>query len=108
MYQINITEAAHADLQNAALYIAVTLNNKSAANRLLDLTNEKISILSHSPYINALVKDSFLASNGIRMQIVNNYLAFYIIREESQSISVIRFLYSRRDWISILKNDFQS
>lgn len=108
MYQINITEAAHADLQNAALYTAVTLNNKTAANRLLDLTNEKISFLSHSPYINALVKDSFLASNGIRIQIINNYLAFYIIREKSQSISVIRFLYSRRDWISILKNDFQN
>ena len=108
MYRINITEAAHADLQNAALYIAVTLNNKTAANRLLDLTNEKISVLSHAPYINALVKDTFLASSGIRMQIVNNYLAFYVIREEIQSVSVIRFLYSRRDWISILKNDFQN
>lgn len=108
MYKINITDTAFDDLQNAALYIADTLSNKAAANRLLDDAEEKLSSLSDFPERNSLVGDSFLAANGIRMTIIHKYLAFYVIREETKTVTILRIIHSRRDWIPILKNDIIS
>lgn len=105
MYKLVFTKAALQDIRSAALYISDTLMNKEAANKLLDAVDEKIGVLAETPYINPLVRDSILASNGIRFQLVNNYLAFYIIHEDTKTVSVIRFQHSRRDWITILKND---
>ena len=105
MYKIVLTKTAVQDIRSAALYISYTLMNKEAANRLLDSVDEKIAALAETPYINPLVRDSFLASNGLRFQLVNNYMAFYVIHEETKTVSVIRFQHSRRDWISILQNE---
>ena len=104
MYKIVLTKTAIHDIRSAALYISNTLMNKEAANRLLDSIDEKIRALAETPYINPLVRDSFLASNGLRFQLVNNYIAFYVIHEDTKTVSVIRFQHSRRDWISLLKN----
>lgn len=105
MYSINITKTAESDLNNAALYIAESLGNKAAANKLLDTAEKEIASLSDFPERNPLVRDLFLASNGFRMQRINNYLAFYVIRSETRSVSILRIIHSKRDWISILKND---
>ena len=105
MYKIVLTKTAVQDIRSAALYISDTLMNKEAANRLLDSVDEKIAALAETPYINPLVRDSFLASNGLRFQLVNNYMAFYVIHKETKTVSVIRFQHSRRDWISILQNE---
>lgn len=104
-YKINITKAAEIDMQNAVFYIANNLKNKTAANRLLDAADKELSALCKMPERNPLVRDSFLASNGVRMQMIKKYLAFYVIREESKSITVLRIVHSRRDWISILTNE---
>ena len=105
MYEINITETAQADLHNAALYIANTLNNKAAAIRLLDTAEKEISSLVDFPERNPLVRDDLLAANGIRVQTVKKYLAFYAVRNETNSVTVLSIIHSRRDWISILKED---
>lgn len=105
MYKINITKAAEIDLQNAVFYIANNLKNKTAANRLLDAVEKELSSLCDMPERNPLVRDSFLASNGVRMQMIKNYLAFYVIRKENSSVTVLRIVHSRRDWITILTNE---
>lgn len=105
MYKINITETAQADLHNAALYIANTLNNKAAAMRLLDTAEDEISSLADFPERNPLVRDALLAANGIRVQAIKKYLAFYVVRNETNSVTVLRIIHSRRDWVSILKDD---
>lgn len=105
MYTLIITKAAENDLRNAAFYIAYDLKNEAAANRLLDETDKQLSALCDMPECNPLVRDSFLASKGVRIKIIGKYLAFYVIREESKSITVLRFLHSRRNWISILTDE---
>lgn len=107
MFDVNITDTAHTDLQNAALYIANTLNNKATANRFLEDADKELSSLADFPERNPLVRDFFLAENGIRMQIIKKYLAFYVIRNETNSVTVLRIIHSRRDWIAILKNDIE-
>lgn len=103
-YQIHITKTAERDLADAADYIEFTLKNPSAADKLLDKAEEKISELSAFPEVHALIDDPVLSAWGIRFTVVNNYLAFYTIIGDT--IYIIRFLYGKRDWISILKQGF--
>lgn len=104
-YHITITKTALAEINKAATYISKTLDNNIAANRLLDTAEKKINHLADNPYINPLVQDSFLAANGIRFQLVEKYIAFYVIREEKKQITVIRFLHSKRNWMSLISEN---
>ena len=108
MYLIKITEPAEKDLQDAAKYIAVELKNASAAVRLLDATYEAVYSLEEMPTRHALVDDESLAGRGIRFFPVHNYLVFYVVREETKTVFIERFLYGRRDWITILRGENDS
>ncbi len=102
-YEIHITGAAENDLNEAVDYIDQALMNPDAADRLLDLATEKISSLTQYPERNALVDDPVLKAWGIRFVQVNNYLAFYTLSEEEKRVYIVRFLYGKRNWVSILK-----
>jgi len=105
-YAIHITKTAEMDLVSAANYIEFVLKNPSAADNLLNLAYDKIQILSENPFIHHIVDNPVLASWGIRFVSVNNYLAFYTIDEKSQTVYIVRFLYGKRNWITILHNNF--
>ena len=105
MYLIKITEPAEIDLQYAAKYIAIELKNRVAADRLLDDVDEAIYSLEEMPSRHALVDDDVLAGRGIRFFPVHNYLVFYVIREEIKTVVIERFLYGRRDWVTILRSE---
>ena len=105
-YHIHITQTAERDMINAADYIEFTLKNPEAADHLLDTAEKKILALSQFPQKFPLVDDRVLSSWGIRFTIVNNYLAFYRISEVEKQITVVRFLYAKSNWASILKTGF--
>ena len=106
-YNVVLTEPAWEDIQKSSLYISDTLMNSEAANHLLNGINEKMEVLSEMPYINPIVRDSALASYGLRFQRVNDYLALYVIHEDTKTVSIIRFQHSSRDWISLLKSELK-
>ena len=64
---------------------------------------EQIGSLAVLPQKFCLVDDPVLASWGIRFAIINNYLAFYTIYEEKQTVIIVRFLYQKSNWTSILR-----
>ena len=105
MFHIDITEPAENDMIEAAGYIAGQLLNPSAAERLLDDAEAAILSLENMPERHALVSDEDLARLGIRFIPVSNYLIFYIVREENNTVVIQRFLYGRRDWATILKSN---
>ena len=105
-YSQYITQTAEKDINDAVDYIEFNLKNPQAAAHLLDTFEQKVSSLSHFPKQHPLVEDKLLASWGIRFIQVKHYLAFYVISDESQQISVVRFLYAKSDWISLLKLKF--
>ena len=105
-YEIRITRAAERDLSSAADYIEHVLLRPQAANDLLDKTASKLGELASFPEKSALVDDPILKAWGIRFTIVNHYLAFYVIDKEENRIYIVRFLYGKRDWTSILKQGF--
>ena len=105
MYHIDITEPAENDIQDAVKYITEQLLNPSAAYKLIDDTEHAVNSLRNMPDRHALVRDDVLARLGFRFIPVNNYLVFYIIREEIKTVVIQRFLYGRRDWVNILKDE---
>lgn len=105
-YTIHITSAAERDIVRAADYIEFTLKNPTAADHLLDVATEQINSLSDMPEKFPLVDDPVLASWKIRFVIVNNYLAFYTVDKETQRVIVVRFLYQKSNWNSILRKGF--
>ena len=105
-YQVHITYTAEHDIMRAADYIEFTLKNPDAADNLLDATTEQIGSLADLPQKFHLVDDPVLAGWGIRFVIINNYLAFYTIDEENQTVIIVRFLYQKSNWASILHQGF--
>lgn len=103
-YHLHITSIAQRDISQAADYIEFVLKNPKAADDLLEETDQKINALLPFPQEHPIVEDKLLAAWGIRFTQIKNYLAFYVI-EENQ-VTVIRFLYAKSDWISILKVGF--
>ena len=105
-YIIHITATAERDILRAADYIEFNLKNPTAADHLLDAAAEQINSLSDMPEKYRLVDDPVLASWKIRFIIVNNYLAFYTIDKEKQTVIVVRFLYQKSNWNSFLRQGF--
>ena len=103
MYKVVVSKPAEDDLLSAVNYIAKELKNPVAAVNLLEKAAEVLNSLSNFPLRHSLLEDEYLSQLGIRMMQIDNYLAFYIVHEKDQIVSIIRFLYARRDWMSILK-----
>ena len=63
---------------------------------------KEIITLEDMPLRDALVIDDRLAYKGIKKFLVDNYIVFYIITEESNTVTIIRILYNKRDWLKLL------
>jgi len=102
-YNVRIMETAQEDFYGIYRYINDELKSPDAAKRRIKVIEEAVRSLSEMPFRVSLVADGYLASKGFRMLAVKTHLVFFIIREETRSVSVVRVLYNRRDWARILK-----
>ena len=102
MYSLVITDVAEEDILDTVYYIANVLKAPVAANNLLDEIERHEAILENTPNIYPFVPDECLAQRGLRFARIKNYLMFYLINEDDKIVTVIRFLYARRDWQNIL------
>ena len=104
MYTAKFTEFAENDILSTLEYISEKLSAPKAAENLYYEINEKIEIIEDNPFLFPLVKDPYLSKKGLRWIGIKNYMIFYKIIEVEEKISIIRFLYGRRDWKNILKD----
>ena len=105
-YQVYITSTVEHDIMRAADYIEFTFKNPDVADNLLDAATEWIDSLADLPQKFHPADDPILASWGIRFVKINNYLAFYTIDKEKQTVIIVRFLYQKSNWTSILRQGF--
>lgn len=101
-YNIEITEPAEKDLYEIGQYIATELLEPDIARKIVEKIGEAILKLEELPLRNALVADERLALRGIRKIMVDNYIVFYIVTEEQKTVTLVRILYGRRDWINLI------
>lgn len=101
-YIVSISHHANNDMLDIARYIAFELHEPITAEKLIDKLQEDINGLSAMPARFALVTDNALAEKGIRKMPVENYIVFFKTGEYEGKVSILRVLYSKRDWINLL------
>ena len=108
MYNLLFSKILDDDIESCYIYIRDALEAPTAAENLMRELYEKLEYIKGKPYSRPLVHDKLLASFGIRSVKVKNYLLFYNIEEDKikggrKNINIITFMYSKRDWVSILR-----
>lgn len=88
------------DLNRAATYIAVSLQNPAAAERLVDRVEEAILKMRSTPTAAPLHRSTRTHPVPYRWLAVGNYRVFYVI--EGDVIEVRRLLYGGRDLEGLL------
>jgi len=101
-YKVKISDLAKEDIRDIFIYIRDVLLNPIAAENTTEAILDGISKLDIMPERVAKVRDERLAKMGIRGLQIKNYTAFFRIKEELSIVDIVRVLYSRRDWQSIL------
>lgn len=101
-FNIQITEPAEKDLYEIGAYISKELLEPETAKKVISKIAKGINSLEDMPLRNALVADERLAYKGIRKIMMDSYIVFYIVTEENKTVTIIRILYSRRDWLNLL------
>lgn len=101
-YKIEIAQPAARDLQDILDYIANTLKEPVTAQRIYTSIKTKILTLASMPERNRVVDDEPYAAMGVRRLFAENYVVFYIVDKGRSCVHVLRVLYNRREWQSIL------
>ena len=90
-----------ADLLEAVDYIERDLMNPQAADALLGEIDARLGALAEFAERHPMIDDPVLRAWELRPTRIGNYLAFY--RIDGARVNVVRILYARRDWLSILR-----
>ncbi len=101
-YFVDVTDTAQSDIKEIVSYISLELKNPLSAKRLLTKFKENILSLEEMPKRQNLVKDEVLSNRGIRKLLVDNYMIFYLVDDSKNKVTVIRTIYARRDWQTLM------
>lgn len=107
IYFKEFSKAAVKDIKQTNSYLKNILKNKSAAHNLINETEATVGNLIVFPNSHPIVQDSVLAFYKIRYVQIKNYLMIYTVNEDTKTVYIVRFLYSRSDWKRILKHYVQ-
>ncbi|HET7579249.1 MAG TPA: type II toxin-antitoxin system RelE/ParE family toxin [Bacillales bacterium] len=100
-YTVKIAPKAFEDLDEIYSYISDELYNEGAADSLLEKIETSIMRLKEFPFSCSFVTDEILKDKGYRKLIVENYIAFYLVREEKQVV-VMRVLYGGQKYQDLI------
>ena len=89
------------DIRQTQEYIAETLGNKRAAQKLVASILKAISLLEENPMMGVSMGAKFEIKTSIRFFIVAKHLVFYEISEDNMH-SNLRVVEGRQDYLAIL------
>ena len=98
MYDVLISPAAKADLDEIIRYIVLELENPAAAQTLSNKVDERISDLEEMPSKFSFCKDPILRAQGYHAVTVNNYVLIYRILEESNAVWIVHVYHTLQDY----------
>jgi len=100
------------DIKAAHKYIKETIEAPMAADNLKEELLKKFEYIKENPFSRSFVQDAFLASLKVRSINLKNFSIFYRVNENKDKklkfnniVTALRFMYSKRDWQNILKED---
>jgi plasmid stabilization system protein ParE len=105
MFTLTFSSKVNDDIVSSIGYIKNTLQAPTAAENHVNELKKVYEKLKENPFVRPLVQDNYLASQGIRLINVKNYILIYSINEGTHEVFLYRFMYARRDWINILTKE---
>ena len=102
-YAVSYLPAAVDDLKETVSYIAHTLGNPSAADRLSEEIVRQIDTLADFPYSAPAYTPISPLEHEDRKLLVKNYFVFYWVDENEKTVTVARVIYARRNISTILQ-----
>jgi len=106
-YDVVVSDTAEADIQSIIGHISKTLREPGTARSMLLRFREAILSLAEMPERFPVVRDSYLASLGIRVTCVGRHLIFYIVAKDAHRVDIVRVLYGKRNWTELLAEDME-
>lgn len=101
-YKLIVTDAAHADLNEALNYIANRLSNPTAAAHMLSQVEACYAQLRTFPFLCEACRDGRLRDMGYRKTVIGNYVLIFRPDEEKQTVYILRYFYGARDYEKML------
>ena len=98
MYDVMISPAAKADLDEIIRYIVLELENPAAAQTLSDKVDERISDLEEMPSKFSFCKDPILRAQGYHAVTANDYVLIYRILEESIAVWIVHIYHTLQNY----------
>lgn len=96
-YNIIYTKEAEQDLVDIYEYIAIKLLMPETAKKQTRRIMEAIEGLIEMPGRHKLFEDEPWHSKGLRTLPVDNYLVFYLVLEEGNTVAIVRIMYGGRN-----------
>lgn len=93
-YKIKIYSHAKMDLRDIVSYLNTL--SPQAALRYYDLIVEKINSLAEMPERCPFVRDVALKAKGYRYLIVDSYMVFFVLRDDT--VQIRRIIYGKRNY----------
>ena len=98
--KLHYTQKARRDLDEIWNYIAVELQNRSAAENVVDRIMNAIDQLESFAAIGSRLPAMPLPDRGYRYLVSGDYMIFY--RTEGNDVYIDRVLYGRREYLKAL------
>jgi toxin ParE1/3/4 len=102
-YRIKFTETAKEDLREIAFYIAEQSKDREIAKRFVGELREKCKMLDTFPEGGAVPRDRVLRSEGYRFLVHKDYLIFYTVEQENQTVYVRAIFNGKKDYMRVMK-----
>ena len=102
IYEVRISKQAERQLKEIIQYISYTLQAPGTAEKMLDLLEREILSLSSFPNRIPLTQDEPWHSQGIHKMVIKNYLVYFWVDENTQTVHIIAVVYGRRDQKQLL------
>lgn len=99
-YITQYSEEAKQDLIEIKKYIKYNLQEPNIANKLISKIKNAIEDIKNNPEVYAIIDNDFIKKLEIRKIIVDNYIVFYRIK--NNTIEIVRVMNGRRNWIELL------
>jgi plasmid stabilization system protein ParE len=107
MFKLIFSRKINNDIIFVIKYIKDVLKAPMAASNHFEELKKIYEKLKENPFARPLVQNKYLATKGIRFIMVKKYMLIYKINEDDKKVLLYRFIYCRRDWITILTNELK-
>ncbi len=104
-YKVEYTPAAKEDLKSIYSYIAFHLKERTTARNIVNRIRKQIRDLDTSPERYVAVDWQPWSDMGMRKFPVGNYVVFYYVIQESDTVMINRIFYGGRNIESIINNE---